>query len=203
MVTEDEAFRVEALRLRSEVAIRRGALADAVAQARRAIEADAENGRAHEQLGRALLVQGDWQGALAPMIEALHTGQAGSLAAGVAALGALETGDLATARGLFLVERYGDGLACAVSHTAQAWLLQAEGETAQAAERAASAVEELRELPPWAAQPEVLARLSAALRTVLRVGVDGEDEALRTEAQRQLDRVGDLLGGDAPPTPAL
>lgn len=161
--TQDEGYRAEALLLRSEVAIRRGDLTEAVEQARKALVADPAKGRAHEQLGRALLLQGQWEAALGQMIEALHTGQAGSLAAGVAALGALEVGDLAAARGLFLAERYGDGLACAVSHTAQARLLAAEGQAESAVERATSAIEELRGLPPWAASPDVVARLTAAL----------------------------------------
>ncbi|MEI6502120.1 MAG: hypothetical protein WCP21_13980, partial [Armatimonadota bacterium] len=184
--TQDEAFVTEALLLRSEVAIRRGGLTVAVDQARQALVADPQSGRAHEQLGRALLLQGKWDAAVGQMIEALHTGHAGSLAAGVAALGALDDGDLAAARGLFLAERYGDGLACAVSHAAQARLLQAEGEVASALDRATSAIEELRELPAWAASPEVVARLATALRGVLTEAGGAEEESVRADAERGL-----------------
>lgn len=172
--TKDDQYLPEAALLRSEVGLRKGDVQDAVAQARRGLEADPDNGRLREQLGRALLLQGKWDEATAQMIEALHTGQAGALAAGLAALGALEAGDTAAAGGLFLAPRQGDGLATLVASVAQARLMIAEERWPEALALAERSVEGLREMPAWARAGGAVERLAAVLSESLAM-VEGEE----------------------------
>lgn len=187
--THDEQFATEALLIRAEVAIRREDLAEAIAQARRALEREPDSGRAHEQLGKALLLQGKWEAAVTQMTEALHRGGGGALAAGVVGLADVEAGDLGAARGRFGDERYGDGLACLISHTAQARLLAAAEEMGPALERVARAVEELEALPTWAQQPELLAKLHATLGEVVRKAQASPDVALQESASTLATRL--------------
>lgn len=187
--TKDEQYLPEAALLRSEVSLRKGDAQDAVAQARRGLEADPQHGRLREQLGRALLLQGRWDEAAAQMVEALHTGQAGAMAAGVAALAALEAGDTAAAAGLFLAPRQGDGLASLVATTAQARLLAAEARWHEALALAETAVEELREVPAWARVGGVMERLKTVLtQSIAMIEQAGENEMAET-ARRLRERL--------------
>jgi len=132
------------------------------------------------------------------MIESLHTGQGGALAGGVAALAALEVGDQESARGIFLASRCGDGLACAVSHTAQARLLLNEGHAAPALELARDALDELVGLPAWAQRPEVAHRLAHVLRGALQTIHDSGEGEQKAEAARLLERLAALAERVAP-----
>ena len=184
-----EGFRAEVALIRSEVALRAGDDDQALAQARAAVAAEGGTGRAREQLGRALLVAGDWDRAVDEMIEALHTGQSGALAGGVAALAALEVGDRESARGIFLSGRCGDGLACAVSHTAQARLLLDEDSRAPALERAREALDEIAALPDWARRPGLVQRLAHVLRDVLQIIRDVGEGEQKSAAAQLLERL--------------
>jgi Flp pilus assembly protein TadD len=174
---QTDDFPVRAALLRSEVAIRRGDFAEAAREAEAVVQVEGERSRGHEQLGRALLLAGEWDRAVDEMIEALHLGEGGALAGGVAALAAVEVKDLASARGIFLAQRCGDGLACAAAHTAQARLLAGEGGFGEAVQMGGWALEELEQLPAWARQPAVMQRLTGVLREALQMARDsGEDE---------------------------
>lgn len=190
--TKDESYFAEAALLRSEVSIRRGNLEDALEQARRAVEAQPKNGRAHEQVGRVLLLSGKWDEAVDEMIEALHTGQAGALAAGIAALAALEVEDLKSARGVFLAERYGDGLACVTSHVAQTKVMIGQQQYDEALQLAQLALDELAGLEPWARRHEVIERLCKVLRSSLQTIHEVGDDARRLEAERLRARLEEL-----------
>ena len=183
--TKDEQYLPEAALLRSEVSLRKGDAVDAAAQARRGLETDGQHGRLREQLGRALLLQGKWDEAGAQMVEALQTGQAGALAAGVAALVALEAGDTGAAAGLFLTPRQGDGLAAVVASTAQARLLAAEERWGEALALAEAAVEELKEVPVWARVEAVTGRLEGVLAESLKT-IEQNGEGETAEAARGL-----------------
>ncbi|MHB8997302.1 MAG: tetratricopeptide repeat protein [Armatimonadota bacterium] len=189
--TRDERYFPEALLLRSEVALRRGDLEDAVLQAGRALETGEAEGRAREQLARVLLLRGDWDQAVEESVEALQTGQAGALAAGIAALAALDAGDAVAARGLFLAERHGDSLACAISSAAQAGIFSSENDLAQALEAAGWALDELSHLPQWAEHQALRKRLLTTVAHALeKVPEDGDPEVqatisrLRTKLER-------------------
>lgn len=192
----DEGFAAHAALLRSEVGIRRGDFAEALRQAQLAQAAEAGS-PAHEQAGRALLLAGEWDRAVDEMIEALHDGYGGALAAGVAALAAVEVSDLQSARGIFLAQRCGDGLACATSHAAQARLLTSEGSFREALQLAGWALDEVAALPAWAAQPGVVHRLARVLRDALQIVRDSGEEERRTEAEALLRRLGEVLAGPA------
>lgn len=192
--TKDEAFVHEAALLRSEASLRRGDFEEALQQAGRALEGGAAlAGRAHEQLGRALLLHGEWEEAVAQMIEALHAGAAGALAAGTAALAALEVGDVAAARGLYLVDRHGDGLARAVSCTARARISAADETPAETVCLVGWALSELRDLPAWATPPTLWRRLTASLRQSLQAAQRSGDGAWSAEAARLLERLDRLV----------
>ncbi len=188
----EKGLSAEVALIRSEVALRRGEQAEAIAQARAALEAERGTGRAHEQVGRALLLAGDWDSAVDEMIEALHTAGAGALAGGVAALAALEVGDQQSARGIFLSARCGDGLACAISHTAQARLLLTEGHRAEALRLVEEALDEMARLPRWARRPDVLQRLARVQRDVLQATRDAGEGEQQDEAERLLERLAAL-----------
>lgn len=191
---KDDPYYVEAALVRSEVSLRRGDQAEALAQAKRAVEAQPKNGRAHEQAGRVLLLSGRWEDAVDEMVEALHTGQAGALAAGIASLAAMEVDDVKSARGVFIAARYGDGLACATSHVAQAKVMVTEKEYGEALKLADWGLEELLSLEPWAQRNEVIERLTRLLRSSLQAVRDSGEEAERKEAERLLGRMGEKLG---------
>jgi tetratricopeptide (TPR) repeat protein len=193
----DQSLAAAAALLQSEVGIRRGDFAEALRQAQQAQAADAGQSRAHEQVGRALLLAGEWEQAVDAMIEALHRGHAGPLAAGVAALAAMEVNDLQSARGVFLAQRSGDGLACATSHTAQARLLTSEGSFPEALQLSEWALEELAALPAWAAQPGVMQRFARVLREALQIIRDSGEAERRAEAEALLQRLAELPGGGA------
>jgi tetratricopeptide (TPR) repeat protein len=178
--TRDERYFAEALLLRSEVALRRGDAEEAISQARRALETGEAEGKAREQLARALLLQGDWDQAVAESIKALQSGNAGALAAGVAALAALEAGDTVAAHGLFLAERYGDGLACAISSAAQTEIFTAEDDTEQAVQAAGWALDELSKLPQWAENQALRQRLLAAVAHAVEKAADDSDPAIQS-----------------------
>ncbi|MEN6642311.1 MAG: tetratricopeptide repeat protein [Armatimonadia bacterium] len=191
--TKDESYYAEVALVRSEVSLRRGDLVDAFVQAKRAVEAQPKSGRAHEQAGRVLLLSGRWEDAVDEMVEALHTGQAGALAAGIASLAAMEVDDVKSARGVFLAARYGDGLACATSHVAQARVMVTEKDYGEALQLASWGIEELLGLEPWARRSEVIERLTRLLRSALQTVRDGGSEAERQEAERLLGRMEERL----------
>lgn len=186
---KDESFLPEATLLRSEVYLRRGDFADALAQARKAANLDPQSGRPHEAAGRALLLMGQWDEAVQEMIEALHSGQASALGAGVAALAALATGDLDAARGVFLAERSGDGLGLVASHCAQSLLLATENDVPTALQLAQWAINELLALPAWARQPAVLSHFGNAIRQALQHPNVLADPNAKAAAETQLRRL--------------
>lgn len=188
-----DQFAADIALILSEVALRKGDDDQALALARQATTADGGGARAHEQAGRVLLLAGDWNGAVDEMIEALHGGDAGPLAAGVAALAALEVGDQQSARGVFLASRSGDALGCAVSHVAQARLLLAEGSLTEPLQLAEWALGELAELPGWAVRPALVRRLSQSLREVLQTVRDAAEDEPRRQAALLLQKL-DALG---------
>ena len=191
---QENGFGARAALLLSEVAIRRGDFAEAVRQAEQVEAAEPELSRGYEQAGRALLLAGEWERGVDEMIEALHRGQAGPLAAGIAALAALEVNDLTSARGIFLAQRCGDGLACAASHVAQTRLLVSEGSFPEALQVAEWSLEELEGLPAWAARPAVVQRLARVLREALQTTRDSGDEEPRAQADGLLQRAEALTG---------
>lgn len=181
--------RASAAMLRSEVALRQGDGSTALSMIRQAIVQWPGQGLLHEQLGRVLLLTGQWDAAVEEMIEALHGGLSGALAAGLAALAALEIGDTPSARGVFVIERPGDGLGSAFAHAAQARLKAVEGRLDETLRLASWTLEEMEHLPAWAAQPLVTERLAASIRIVLQAVRDGGDEGQRRKAAEALDRL--------------
>lgn len=188
----EEQFAADVALILSEVALRRGQDDEALELARQATLADGGGARAHEQAGRVLLLADDWNGAVDEMIEALHGGDAGPLAAGVAALAALEVGDQQSARGVFLASRCGDALGCAVSHAAQARLMLAEGSLTEPLQLAEWALDEIAELPEWAARPALVRRLAQVLREILQTVRDAAEDEQREQAASLLQRLDGL-----------
>lgn len=191
--TRDESYYGEVALVRSEISLRRGDLDEALVQAKKAVEAQPKSGRAHEQAGRVLLLSGRWEEAVDEMIEALHTGQAGALAAGIASLAAMEVDDVKSARGVFLAARYGDGLACATSHVAQARVMVTEKNFSEALQLASWGMEELLGLEPWARSSEVIERLTRLLRSILQAVRGSGTDMERQEAERLLARLAEKL----------
>lgn len=184
-ISTDEA-QVHAALLSSEAHLQEGRTDEALAAIRPARDTFPDDSLVREQLGRVLLIAGQWEAAVEEMIEALHLGGGGALAAGLAALAALELGDARSARGVFVVQRLGDGLSCAFAHTSQARLMVLDNAWDEALDLAQLAMEEVAALPEWATGPAVGARLANALRAALQAVRDGGSEAQRR-------RAGDLL----------
>ena len=111
------------------------------------------------------------------------------MAAGIAALATLELGDPHSARGVFVVQRMGDGLSCACAHTAQARLMVIEGQWEETLKLAGWALDEFEDLAPWAARPVVIERLSDALQSSLQAVRDTAGEPQRVAAEKLLDRL--------------
>jgi tetratricopeptide (TPR) repeat protein len=153
--------------LRSEIALRQRKLPDAAHHAQRAIEAGHDRSEAHEQLGRVLLVSGKWGAAVEQMIEALHSGRASALAAGVAALASINAGDMQTARRLFSDQRSGDGLGVAFAHVAQCHIMKKDGRSDEAVKLATWAMDEIDELPLWLRRPPLLRKMAEELSVAL------------------------------------
>ncbi len=178
--------------LQAELALHQNQLQQAIECVQQALAAQPPCRRTHEQAACVFLLAGQWEKAVDEAIEALHTNEAGALAAGVAALAALEAGDTESARGIFIAQRHGDGLACAIAHTAQAGLFFKERSYSQALQLAQWAIREIAQLPAWAAQESVLTRLQKYLYKVLQPLRDGGEEMQRQEAERllrQLERI--------------
>ncbi|NPV48145.1 MAG: tetratricopeptide repeat protein [Armatimonadetes bacterium] len=187
-IAADEA-QVHAALLTSEAHLREGRGQQALEAIKAARQTFPAHSAVREQLGRVLLIQGQWEAAVEEMIEALHLGGGGALAAGLAALAALELGDAQSARGVFVVQRSGDGLSCAFAHAAQVRLMVLDDSWDQALDLAQLALEEIVSLPQWAAVPDVTARLTSALRSALQAVRDGGSEAQRRRASELLGRL--------------
>lgn len=153
--------------LLSEISLRRQRTDDALEQAREAVAHDENNGEAHEQLGKVLLLRGDWAGAVEQMIEALHVGPASALAAGLAALASISAGDFSTASGLFIVQRTGDGLGVACAHVAQCRIMQHKRQDKEALKLAGWALEEIEQLPSHLRIGPLIERLAQELKIAL------------------------------------
>ena len=153
--------------LLSEISLRRQCTDEALAQARKAVARDEGSAEAHEQLGKVLLLRGDWSGAVAEMIEALHVGPASALAAGLAALASISAGDFTTARGLFRVQRKGDGLGVACAHVAHCRILQHHRQHTEALKLATWALQEIEQLPAHLRVGPLVERLAQELKFAL------------------------------------
>jgi tetratricopeptide (TPR) repeat protein len=199
---EEDAQAHSAL-LRSEVHLQEGRLAEALAIVREVRDRLPDDGLLREQLGRLLLLSGQWEAAVEEMIEALHAGSGGALAAGLAALAAIELGDARSARGVFTVQRMGDGLACAFAHTAQARLMVLDGNWDEALGLAECALGEIGQLPEWATTPAVLSHLGAALRSLLRAARDAGSEPQCQQALALTQRLDETLANLSAASPAL
>jgi tetratricopeptide (TPR) repeat protein len=182
-------FVTEVALIRSEVALRRQDYAEALAQVRKVSEMDAISGRVLEQAGRVLLLEGRWEEAVDKMVEALHRGGAGALAAGIGALAAIEVEDLASARRAFAEERRGDLLACVFAHAAQSRLLAAGERWAEGLELCRVTLQEMERLPGWAARPHVLARLTPEMHRALRTLADQAGETEKSTARSLLEKL--------------
>ncbi len=163
--TADDA--AAAAMLRSEIALSQRDAEQALSHARRALASTGNAAAAHEQLGKALLLRGNWAGAVAQMIEALHTGKGSALAAGLAALASINAGDFVTARGLFAGRRTGDGLGVACAHVAQCRIMQHADNCEEALKLAGWALDEIEELPDWLALEPLVDRLTDELNFAL------------------------------------
>jgi tetratricopeptide (TPR) repeat protein len=190
-------FSTEVGLIRSEVAVRRGDYGRALSQLGQVAEMDVISGRVLEQAGRILLLAGQWEEAVDKMVEALHRGGAGALAAGIGALAAIEVEDLASARRAFGEERRGDALARAFAHTAQSRLLTESARWDEGLEVGQRALGELETLPPWASPPHVRQRLQDELRQALRTLAARATETEKAAAQRLLEKLTDLWQGQA------
>jgi len=178
--------------LQAELALHQNQLQQAIECVQQALGAQPPCARTHEQAARVFLLAGQWEKAVDEAIQALHTSEAGALAAGVAALAALEAGDIESARSLFIAQRRGDGLARAMAYTAQAWLFFKKRSYSQALQLAQWAIREIAGLPAWAAKKTVITRLQKNLQKVLHSLRDGGEEMQRQEAERllrQLERI--------------
>lgn len=184
----DEA-QVRAALLTSEAHLQEGRSNQALEALQAARQAFPNHSLIREQLGRVLLILGHWEAAVEEMIEALHLGGGGALAAGLAALAALELGDAQSARGVFVIQRSGDGLSCAFAHAAQARLMVLDNAWDQALELARLALDEIAALPRWAAVPGVTARLTSAVRSALQAVRDAGSEPQRRQASELLSRL--------------
>lgn len=182
--TGDEQYCPEAALLRSEVSLRRGDTQEAIAQARRGLESDPQQGRLREQLGRALLVEGKWDEAGVEMSAALQTGQAGALAAGVVALAAPQTNNATPA--VPLGSRPADQLTSVVVTTAQALNLASQGRPDEALALVETALGELNALPVWARSQPVVARLAGVLEASLQLIATAGDEPAAQRARAAL-----------------
>ncbi len=163
--------------LRSEIALHQHKLPDAVTHARKAIDNGHERSEAHEQLGKALLLSGKWGPAVEQMIEALHSGRASALAAGVAALASINAGDLQTARGLFSGQRTGDGLGVAFAHVAQCHIMRHDGRFEDVLKLAAWAMDEIDEFPGWLRRAPLLRKMAEELHSALEALIAEADAA--------------------------
>jgi len=170
--------------LRSEIALRQHRLSDAVSHARRAIDSGHEHSEAHEQLGKVLLLSGNWGPAVEQMIEALHGGRASALAAGVAALASINAGDIQTARGLFSGQRSGDGLGVALSHVAQCHIMRSDGRLDEVVKLASWAMDEIDEFPAWLRRASLLRKMAEELHSALADVVGQADAATGEDALR-------------------
>lgn len=194
---EDPEIRMQGVIIRSEVAVREGDSAGALALLDEVGPGTQEAGAWYEQRTRVLLLSDAWDEAVGEAVEALHHGDAGALSASVAALGALELGDPASARRAFVVDRPGDLLAHVCAQVAQARLLSAEGNDSAALQVAEWAAEGLSHLPAWAARPRLMLRLTETLRVPLRALRDAGEEPARSLANAVLKRLDRLV----PPAP--
>ncbi len=174
--------------LRSEIALREGRADDALLEARRALEAGDKTSEVHEQLGKALLMSGNWAEAVEQMIEALHNGPASALAAGLAALASIGTGDYMTARGLFAGRRTGDGLGVACAHVAQCRIMQHDGKCEEAMKLASWALDELEQLPDCLSFQPLIERLGGELEFALE-RLDTDDRERLGGLQDRVSRV--------------
>ncbi len=153
--------------LRSEIALSQRHTEEALSYARRVLEISGDSAEAHEQLGKAFLLCGDWAEAMAQMIEALHTGKGSALAAGLAALASINAGDFTTARGLFAGRRTGDGLGVACAHVAQCRIMQHEENYEEVLKLASWALDEIEHLHAWLALEPLIERLTDELSFAL------------------------------------
>ncbi len=190
-------------RVRAEIAMRQGDLQAALKNARIALLRAPKDARILEQAVRVYVTRGELEQALEAARSAVRARTKDALAGGIWALHLLDEGRTQEARKLFVVQRSGDGLACAYGYTAQALIAILAGNWDQGLEIAQQAVLHFSQLPEWAATPAVVDNLTPTIRQALdlaRAQADGLSRQKADELERRLTQAVAPTGEDQPPT---
>lgn len=183
--------------IRSEIALQQREYDAALRHVRRALSCDAHDARALEQLARVQLIRGDWREAVVAARDAVLNKGRDALAGGICALALIEEGALRDAKRLFVVERSGDDLACAYGHAAQALILAMLGNSRDALDLAADAVDQMKGVPEWAATAPVLERFAATINR----GLGLIEESGGGDSLEKIERIRAALAETTEPAP--